>query len=584
MTTPSRGLPKQRTLRGRLLVVGGTAAAREFASLARKFVPAVSEATSMYVALADIAASTAREPIAAVAISSDAEGFDADIVCQAFNMTDSSIPVVLLFPQDDVDLEAIGAAAGFEELIPLPACADDVTRVFTDLGLIDTPRDRANSQSQTQKSQTLKSQTPSSPPSIPLPSQVVDLHVKRALAQVHPESDPDTASMSPPSASASTGKSPPSLETRAAQTTAPKPAPTPESVSRHTPERTTAHPRESAAVQPKTTEEAPAFSPDAQRVARRRRTDGHPNHQQVRDPEQSTLSESATHPSAAEEPSDLDLLRALRRGNDLLPVALSVLRAHLACSDLRYAAPTRLGEEHLVRDERARVHVAEIRGETSLHGELLSATCDAAVLANWAAWLAEWLDFEQLHLMQRKLVWSDDLTGAGNRRALYDFAPRALQQAREERRHVSLMVFDIDNFKQYNDAYGHETGDEVLRETVAVMRECIRPGDHVFRLGGDEFVVLFCDPGSGAGPDAVPESVPAIAERCRTKLASTRTPIELLGQPGPGSITLSAGCATFPWDGRTLEELLRCADTRAMQAKRDGKNLINFGPDTPVDP
>jgi diguanylate cyclase (GGDEF)-like protein len=279
------------------------------------------------------------------------------------------------------------------------------------------------------------------------------------------------------------------------------------------------------------------------------------------------------------EASDIDLLRAIRDGHELLPVALTVLRQHLACDDLRYAAPARAGEENSIRSERAQLRAVEIRGASTLHGELLSSICDVAVLANWAAWLAEWLDFEQLHLMQRKLVWSDDLTGAGNRRALYDFAPRALQQAHTDRRFVSLMVFDIDNFKQYNDAYGHETGDEVLREAVAVMRECIRPGDHVFRLGGDEFVVLFCDPCSGKGPDAVPESIPAIAERCRAKLASTRTPIEILGRPGPGSITLSGGCATFPWDGRTLEELLRCADARALQAKRDGKNLINFGPE-----
>jgi diguanylate cyclase (GGDEF)-like protein len=140
------------------------------------------------------------------------------------------------------------------------------------------------------------------------------------------------------------------------------------------------------------------------------------------------------------------------------------------------------------------------------------------------------------------------------------------------------MYFDIDDFKLYNDRYGHAAGDEVLRESIAALRDSIRAGDLVFRMGGDEFVVLFCDPNPPRrGGSGVPENVEEIAERCRA--AVRRLQLPLLADSGPGPVTISAGCALFPWDAANADELIALADKRALEAKRLGKDQINFGPD-----
>ena len=120
-----------------------------------------------------------------------------------------------------------------------------------------------------------------------------------------------------------------------------------------------------------------------------------------------------------------------------------------------------------------------------------------------------------------RLTETDELTGAGNRRAFERILAETLTGARSERRIVTLMVFDIDNFKTYNDRYGHEAGDQVLRETVELLRCTIRRGDHVFRIGGDEFVVIFCDnEGPRTERSAPPDSVEEIAHRFQSKVLS----------------------------------------------------------------
>jgi two-component system cell cycle response regulator len=139
------------------------------------------------------------------------------------------------------------------------------------------------------------------------------------------------------------------------------------------------------------------------------------------------------------------------------------------------------------------------------------------------------------------------------------------------------MVFDIDNFKTYNDLYGHEAGDQVLCETVELLRATIRRGDYVFRIGGDEFVVIFSDTEGPRGEhSAPPESVEQIAHRFQAQVCDLRFP--QLGVDAPGTLSISAGLATFPWDGHDGPSLLRHADQLALESKRSGKNAITFGP------
>lgn len=251
-------------------------------------------------------------------------------------------------------------------------------------------------------------------------------------------------------------------------------------------------------------------------------------------------------------------------------ISLSMIRAHLGTGDIHLLLP----EETDDVDLRA---TALIECEDEHVATLVSSTVGADDLRPWASWLSTWMALEHRMRGLETLTETDQLTGAGNRRAFERICAETILTARQERRIVTLMVFDIDNFKSYNDQYGHEAGDEVLRETVDLLRCTIRRGDHVFRIGGDEFVVIFSD---NEGPrneqSSPPESVEDIAHRFQAKVCELRFP--QLGLDAEGSLSISAGLATFPWDGHDGPSLLRHADRLAMESKRAGKNAIRFGP------
>ncbi len=178
---------------------------------------------------------------------------------------------------------------------------------------------------------------------------------------------------------------------------------------------------------------------------------------------------------------------------------------------------------------------------------------------------------EALH----RLAITDHLTGAYNRRYFYHFADQMLEQAGPERFRVTLLLYDIDDFKRYNDTYGHAAGDEILRETVALMKQTTRQHDIVARIGGDEFAVLFWDSEPPRRPDSQhPETAHVLAERFIEVLGQHE--FKSLGPEARGVLTISGGLATFPWDGKTCRELLRHADTALRQAKTTGKNAIHI--------
>src|SRR5439155_22348133 len=141
------------------------------------------------------------------------------------------------------------------------------------------------------------------------------------------------------------------------------------------------------------------------------------------------------------------------------------------------------------------------------------------------------------------------------------------------RRPVTVMVFDIDNFKTYNDQFGHNAGDDILRETVRLLNSVIRQGDRVCRIGGDEFAVIFADPEAPRTPGSHhAETVDVIARRFQDQICTMRYP--KLGQEAPGNLSISAGLATYPWDGSDPEALLQHADQLALESKRKGKDAI----------
>lgn len=174
----------------------------------------------------------------------------------------------------------------------------------------------------------------------------------------------------------------------------------------------------------------------------------------------------------------------------------------------------------------------------------------------------------------QELAIRDELTGLYNRRHLLNFLDTILERARTENFPVTVLLFDIDHFKQFNDQFGHPAGDQVLRELAQLMRDNFRTHDLVSRLGGEEFAVVLWDgrgePTGGAW-HTYPTTAFEFAERLRQ--STSRHRFNSINHAG---VTLSGGLATFPWDGATSAELIQQADTALYRAKRDGRNRVYF--------
>ena len=190
-----------------------------------------------------------------------------------------------------------------------------------------------------------------------------------------------------------------------------------------------------------------------------------------------------------------------------------------------------------------------------------------------------------------RLATEDDLTGLKNRRYLWEFSQQILEYVRTRNAQMTLFLYDIDDFKHYNDTYGHAAGDTILREIGVLMTRCCRSHDVVGRLGGDEFAVVFWDEPqicpstrrvdrrlskAGHPTDAV-----FIARRFRAALE--RSEGRFLGPQGKGVLTISGGLASFPQDGTTIEQLFEKADFALREAKRSGKNRVYVVGTPPAD-
>lgn len=173
----------------------------------------------------------------------------------------------------------------------------------------------------------------------------------------------------------------------------------------------------------------------------------------------------------------------------------------------------------------------------------------------------------------QKLAITDELTGLYNRRYVYEFTEQVLAKAHSERFEITVLLFDVDDFKHYNDTYGHATGDEVLLETAELMRRCSREHDLVGRFGGDEFVMVFWDAEQRRQPNSRhPQTALALSERFRREVSSHG--YACLGPKANGALTISGGLASFPWDASTVDDLFARADDALLQAKASGKNRI----------
>lgn len=170
-------------------------------------------------------------------------------------------------------------------------------------------------------------------------------------------------------------------------------------------------------------------------------------------------------------------------------------------------------------------------------------------------WLAQAMHRRDLH----HIAQTDSLTGLLNRRAFEEILTRELRRSTQSDTPLAILLVDIDRFKDVNDTYGHQAGDEVLRRVALALRNSLRPGDALSRFGGEEFVILLRDSTARLSEE--------VACRLRANIA------EMVDLPGSIRLTVSIGVATSQLQ-EDPETLMRRCDQAMYLSKKRGRNLV----------
>ncbi len=175
------------------------------------------------------------------------------------------------------------------------------------------------------------------------------------------------------------------------------------------------------------------------------------------------------------------------------------------------------------------------------------------------------IDNARLYRQQQVLAVTDGLTGLANRRRFDDELNREIERSLRYDRPLSLVLFDIDNFKRYNDTFGHPSGDSLLKCLASAVRRAVRQVDLAARYGGEEFAIIL--------PEIGLAGACAAAERIRQAIEALHSqPENLSGTLVQAPVTVSLGVSCVPAHGKTAAELIHAADAALYQAKRSGKN------------
>lgn len=184
---------------------------------------------------------------------------------------------------------------------------------------------------------------------------------------------------------------------------------------------------------------------------------------------------------------------------------------------------------------------------------------DMKLLSALSAQIAVALYNSQLFEQTKTLSLTDPLSSLPNRRSFDMFIEAEIKRAGRYHRSFSLLMIDFDNFKKYNDAFGHPAGDKILKKCSQLMTETIRDVDFLGRYGGDEFISVL--------PETDSTFALEVAERMRKTIAA---------QTIEPRITLSIGIASFPQDGNNKNTLIEIADDACYEAKQLGGDCVNF--------
>ena len=169
------------------------------------------------------------------------------------------------------------------------------------------------------------------------------------------------------------------------------------------------------------------------------------------------------------------------------------------------------------------------------------------------------LEFKAYLDVCEEAAFTDHLTGLANRRRFERQLDREISRVLRYEHPFSLLMLDIDRFKDLNDSYGHDAGDEAIRRIAKVLREGTRGIDLAARIGGEEFAVLLVETRK--------EGALEVAERLRLGIRG-------LEVPGAEHITASFGVAECPSDAQTAIDILKAADVALYEAKRNGRDRV----------
>ena len=186
-----------------------------------------------------------------------------------------------------------------------------------------------------------------------------------------------------------------------------------------------------------------------------------------------------------------------------------------------------------------------------------------AILAFISAFIVKYLiksrDFEQ----QYKLATTDGLTELYNHRYFQEQMLMMVENAKRYDREFSLIILDIDFFKKFNDTFGHQAGDAVLRQVAHTLKKNVRATDIVCRYGGEEMSIIL--------PNTPKDEASSTAQKICERVANNKYK---LSNDKEGHVTISLGVATYPHDGSTPSEIIEAADKRLYSAKNNGRNRV----------
>jgi diguanylate cyclase (GGDEF)-like protein len=214
--------------------------------------------------------------------------------------------------------------------------------------------------------------------------------------------------------------------------------------------------------------------------------------------------------------------------------------------------------------------VAPVFGTSGIAGVLVVADCpfplaeERVYVAMFADQLSTMLQHAALLASNDSGTFMDPLTGVANRLYFMQRFESEIRRTENYQQCLALFMFDIDNFKKINDAYGHHAGDVVIRRMAALVKFSTRKSDLVGRFGGNEFMVLLTS--------TTKEQAESFAEHMRKTIS--KTDIAIPGSEVPVRITISGGLAMFPIHGQSNTELFKAAEEALYESKRHGRNRI----------